>query len=108
MNKKLQSNNPFKHVQLYTVCDKWKTFEGFLVDMGQIKPGYRSLRLVNGVYEYNKRNCFWATSSATLKQNIALRIDCTLFRRLQNLADGRGMSVPQYLQEKIRNTYTQS
>ena len=43
------------------VCDKWKTFSGFLSDMG-VRPEGMSLDRVNGNCDYEVNNCRWATN----------------------------------------------
>jgi len=41
------------------VCDEWKTFEGFLADMGTVPQGL-TLERVDNDKGYSKQNCIWA------------------------------------------------
>jgi hypothetical protein len=41
-----------------TVCKKWKSFKGFLADMGEAPPGMTLERKDNNK-GYNKSNCIW-------------------------------------------------
>lgn len=44
------------------VCDRWKTFTNFLVDMG-LRPIGTSIDRIDGDEGYSKSNCQWATRS---------------------------------------------
>lgn len=60
-----------------SVCDKWKTFEGFYADMGE-KPSGKSLERkdVNG--DYSPENVVWAdakTQANNRRSNVVLEHD---------------------------------
>lgn len=44
-----------------TVCDRWRTFENFLTDMGE-RPEGKTLDRINPFGNYEPGNCRWATA----------------------------------------------
>ena len=46
-----------------TVCDRWRTFENFYVDMGDKPSSGHSIDRKDNSAGYSKENCHWVTRS---------------------------------------------
>lgn len=61
-----------------TVCDRWKSFDNFLEDMGKRPLGKHSLGRIENDGNYEKSNCRWETrkeQSSNTQRNIKLELN---------------------------------
>lgn len=68
-----------------TVCERWKTFENFLADMG-VRPEGMTLDRIDGDGNYEPSNCRWATNT-TQRRNSKQNVYITFQGKTQCLAD---------------------
>jgi len=67
------------------VCERWKSFENFLADMGS-RPRKRTIDRKNNLKGYTPDNCRWATSIQQ-SRNTSSNVMFTLNGKTQVLAD---------------------
>ena len=73
-----------------TVCERWQTFENFLVDMGSRPSTSHSVERANVNGNYEPDNCRWATS----KEQAANRCDTVMIEH-----GGRSMILADWARE---------
>ena len=57
-----------------SVCDRWKTYDNFLADMGRRPSDKHSLDRIDNNGNYEPNNCRWATSVTQLRNRRANRM----------------------------------
>jgi hypothetical protein len=73
-----------------TVCERWKSFENFLADMGRRPSASHSIDRTDNTRGYGPDNCRWATK---LEQANNKRNNVTIE------FNGRSQTVPQWAKE---------
>lgn len=76
-----------------TVCRRWRRFENFLKDMGEV-PNSMSIERIDNSLGYFPRNCKWATRSEQ-QRNTSRTVMLTAFGKtqcIQDWADEKGVS----------------
>lgn len=56
-----------------TICERWLTFENFLVDMGE-RPVNKSLERRNNNGNYDPTNCYWASPKQQSRNTVTNRL----------------------------------
>lgn len=67
------------------VCDRWKTFENFLEDMGEPEPT-QSIDRIDPRGNYEPANCRWA-AKATQARNTTRNVMLSMHGKTQCLSD---------------------
>ena len=63
-----------KYKGIITVCDRWRSFENFISDMGLAPEGY-SLDRIENSKGYYRENCRWATAKEqTRNRSITVKV----------------------------------
>lgn len=60
-----------------TVCDRWRDFRNFLIDMGE-PPAGKSIERRDNTLGYEPDNCYWATQAEqtrNMRRNVMVTID---------------------------------
>lgn len=66
------------------ICDRWRTFENFLADMGEAPAGL-SIDRINNDGDYEPGNCRWATAIQQCR-NTRKNVHIEFYGRTQTLA----------------------
>jgi len=84
-----------------TVCDEWRRFAAFLMDMG-VRPAGKTIDRVDGSKGYCKANCRWATKEEqTLNRKLVPRRNSIVLE-----LNGKRQGVPAWTRELNLGTNT--
>jgi hypothetical protein len=112
-NAKRRCNNPknprYRHYggRGIQVCDRWKTFEQFLIDMGERPSNKHSLDRIDVDGNYCPENCRWATNREqgnNTKRNVRLVFEGRV-RTISEWSTELGISYS-LLHSRIQNGWT--
>ncbi len=74
-----------------TVCDRWRSFENFIADMGPAPTREHTLDRVDNVLGYEPGNCRWATQTQQQRNRTNNKLDEHRAAEIRSLVAG-GMS----------------
>lgn len=64
------------------VCDRWHTFELFLIDMGERPPGRSIDRFPDRDGNYEPGNCRWATQAQQIQNSTSAKLTMDLVQEI--------------------------